>query len=51
MVQIPHPGSDVDKWTISELETMVELFKRSMDGPKNASKFKVQEVELYVRDW
>lgn len=35
-------------WNIAELETVVELFKRSLDQPKDTSKFKIQGVDLFV---
>ena len=43
-----YKGSDVDNWTLNDLESMVELFKRSEDDPKKTSKFKLQEFDLDV---
>lgn len=35
-------------WNIAELETIVELFKRSLDQQSVTSKFKIQSVDLFV---
>ena len=47
---IDNVGSDIDNWSIAELEVMVELFKRSLDQPETSSKFKVQSIDLYDED-
>lgn len=43
-------GEDIDNWTMGELETLVELYKRYFDKPGVVSKYKLQDIDLDVRD-
>ena len=41
-------GANVDNWSIHEIETLVDLFKRSHDKPGQFSKYKLQDIDLDV---
>ena len=42
-------GDEVDLWTFNELESLVEIYKREKDDPNTASKFKLQDIDLDVK--
>jgi hypothetical protein len=41
-------GEDIDNWSMDELETLVELYKKSLDKPGVVSRYKLQEIDLDV---
>jgi hypothetical protein len=41
-------GEDIDNWTMNELETLVDLYKREQDKPGLPSKYKLQDIDLEV---
>lgn len=43
-------GENVDIWTMSDIETLVDLYKRSQDPPGVLTKYKLQDVDLDVKD-
>ena len=40
--------SELDQWTLSDLETLVELFKRGLSDPDLVLKYKIQDIDLDV---
>lgn len=39
-------GENIDVWSLNDLETMVDLFKRTLDQPGQYSLYKLQEIDL-----
>jgi hypothetical protein len=48
MVRANNSGDNVDNWNINDLETLVDLYKRSLDKPGVYNHYKLQEIDLDV---